>query len=357
MIFWCIDLCRCIYKNTGSLYICTYSNNVDTIVIKPVLDSQTKCREQDTHTHKHLPLSLHINTHEQAEGSLASEAKNYTQHLKKKKDIHISETNSMISRWSIISPVNSRAARGDGMIDLLYHLLQMSSVCAVASDRSHQSETVRVHWLLQSVGPRPRSACSLTDSQCFCQFYSSMSEHVGGRRRNGTVAVHVCLVCRCPVSPCIYLWGRDLLIFTERTGLCYCCNEPGICWPPVLSARWTGRWSCRVWSPPLPHPSASSAPSARPRPGHDWPASFGATCRSVRVGTLRLGAATVGEQEDGQRPSQCSGQTSTASARFFKGAVLCVLQNNQVTALPSVVKKKHATYIKYEEIWLDHIKP
>lgn len=93
-----------------------------------------------------------------------------------------------------------------------------------------------------------------------------------------------------------------------RLGLCYCCNELGICSPFALSPRSTGRSSCMGSCPLPPHPLASSARSVQLRMWRDWPTSPGATCQSTHAGSLPLCAGTMKERV----------KTVRASAKFNK---------------------------------------
>lgn len=94
------------------------------------------------------------------------------------------------------------------------------------------------------------------------------------------------------VSVLVSVWES-----TGRRGLCYRCNEPGICSQLGPSAWSAGRWSCRGSCRPSLLPEASSARPDPPAPSRDWPASPGATCRSGRADWLPLCAATVEEEE------------------------------------------------------------
>lgn len=58
-IFRCSNFCRCIYKNTGSLYICTYSNNAVTIVAGAVWPYRQN-EESWIHIHTHIYHCLSI---------------------------------------------------------------------------------------------------------------------------------------------------------------------------------------------------------------------------------------------------------------------------------------------------------
>lgn len=95
-----------------------------------------------------------------------------------------------------------------------------------------------------------------------------MCEHVVEEGRSGTAVFSVwmsCMSMHLPVCVCLCVSCASISTrsSTERQGLCYHCNELGICWPPALSAQSTGRLSCRGSCPLLPHPLTNSAPSDR----------------------------------------------------------------------------------------------
>lgn len=103
----------------------------------------------------------------------------------------------------------------------------------------------------------------------------------------------LCLVYGCPcVTLCVCFTSISMWTSTERRGLCYCCNELGICSPCALSPRLIDKWSCMVSCPLLPLPSANSARSVRPRMWRDWPTILGATCQSAHADWLPLCAGT-----------------------------------------------------------------
>lgn len=128
---------------------------------------------------------------------------------------------------------------------------------------------------------------------------------------------------------------------TVRLGLCYHCNELGICSLSALSLQSTGRWSCRESCPPLPLPLASSALSVQTMPWHDWPASSGATCRTVHAGLLPLCAATVKEERKAVRAS-CPGHHLTHYTTWHNKELLTHLSGlDQRSSAVHVILRVH----------------
>lgn len=153
---------------------------------------------------------------------------------------------SWSNRLSVsLTNISAREAR------MMKMLTMMNSVCAIVSVSSHQSgpsSLIDYSTVCWSSSPHQRSShCALIHwLTVFLPVSSAMSksERVSmlWRKVEKRDCSCLCLVYGCPVKSmhlpvCAYCGSTSM----ARTGLCYCCNEPGICSPFALSTQSTGR--------------------------------------------------------------------------------------------------------------------